>query len=94
LYFNCQQKKIAFIRTRKNFRHEWHLLNSYRRAIDSPTRVTSCGKRREYVRVGSTAASLPPTFPPEATPVGISKRHSFRHHYSIAGAGGCRVYLE
>ena len=45
-------------------------------AIDPPTRVTSYGKRREYVRVGSTAASLPPTFPPEATRIGLSKCHS------------------
>jgi hypothetical protein len=57
-------------------RLEWRLLNSYRRAIDPPTRVTSCGKRREYVRVGSTAASVPPTFPPEATRIGLSKWHS------------------
>jgi hypothetical protein len=51
---------------------EWHLLISYRRAIDRPTQVTSSGKRREYVRVGSTAAFLPPTFPPEATRIGLS----------------------
>jgi hypothetical protein len=50
--------------------------NSYRRAIDPPTRVTSSGKRREYVRVSSTAASLPPTFPPEATRIGLSKCYS------------------
>jgi hypothetical protein len=41
---------------------EWYLLNSYRRAINPPTGVTSCGKRREYVLVGSTVASLAPTF--------------------------------
>ena len=46
-----------------------------RMAIDPPTRVTSSGKRREYVRVGSTAASLPPTFPTEATRVGLNKCH-------------------
>jgi hypothetical protein len=55
---------------------EWHLLNSYPRAIDPPTRVASCGKRREYVRVGSTAAFLPPIFPTEATRIGLSKCHS------------------
>ena len=57
-------------------RHEWHLLNSYRRAIDLPTRVISSGKRREYVPVGSRAPSLAPTFPPETTRIGLSKCHS------------------
>jgi hypothetical protein len=65
-------------------RYECRLLNSYRRAIDPPTRVTSCGKRRDYVRVGSTAVSLPPTFPPEATRIGVSKCHSMR--YVLVGA--------
>jgi hypothetical protein len=58
------------------FSPERHLLNSYRRAIDPPTRVTSAGKRCEYIRVRSTATSLPPTFPPEATRIGLSQRHS------------------
>ena len=55
---------------------KWHLLNSYRRAIDRPIRVTFSGKRHEYVHVGSTAASLPPTFPPQATRIGFSECHS------------------
>jgi hypothetical protein len=29
--------------------------------------IISSGKRREYVPVGSTAASMPPTFSPETT---------------------------
>ena len=66
----------SLLRWLKPPRHEWHLLNSHRRAIDPPTRVTSSGKHREYVPVGSTAASLPPTFPPEATRIGLSRRHS------------------
>jgi hypothetical protein len=69
---SCRASKIPY----KSAVSEWHLLNSYRRAIDSPTRVTSSAKRREYVRVGSTAASLPPTFPPEAICIGLSKCHS------------------
>jgi hypothetical protein len=37
--------------------------------------VISSEKRREYVLVGSTAASMPPTFSPETTGISLSKRH-------------------
>jgi hypothetical protein len=37
--------------------------------------VISSEKGREYVPVGSTVASMPPTFSPETTEVGLSKRH-------------------
>jgi hypothetical protein len=37
--------------------------------------VISSEKRREYVLVGSTAASMPPTFSPETTEISLSKRH-------------------
>jgi hypothetical protein len=35
--------------------------------------IISSGKRREYVPVGSTAASMPPTFSPETTEISVSK---------------------
>jgi hypothetical protein len=37
--------------------------------------VISSEKRREYVPVGSTAASMPPTISPEKTEISSSKRH-------------------
>jgi hypothetical protein len=74
--FNHCRNWIKLNPSGTNGTSEWHFLNSYLPAIDPPTRVTSCGKRRKYVRVGSTAASLPPTFPPEATRIGLSKWHS------------------
>ena len=37
--------------------------------------IISCAKRREYVPVGSTAASVPPTFSPETTGISSSKCH-------------------
>jgi hypothetical protein len=43
-----------------------------------PTPVISSGRRREYIPVGSTAASLPPTLPTETTAIGLSKCHSGR----------------
>jgi hypothetical protein len=35
--------------------------------------IISSGKRREYVPVGSTAASMPPTFSPETTEISLSR---------------------
>jgi hypothetical protein len=37
--------------------------------------IISSGKGREYVPVGSTAASMPPTFSPETTEISVSKWH-------------------
>jgi hypothetical protein len=37
--------------------------------------IVSSEKRREYVPVGSTAASMPPTFSPETTEISLSKCH-------------------
>jgi hypothetical protein len=63
-------------------RSEKHLINSYRQAIDPPTPVTSSGKHREYVHLGSTAGSLPPTFPPKAARIGLSTCDSMRSHFA------------
>ncbi len=52
------------------------LTNGYPWAIELPTRVISSGKRREYVPVGSTAPSLPPTFPTETPRIGLSPSSS------------------
>ena len=41
-----------------------------------PIPVVSYGRRREYVPVGSTAASVPPTLPPQTTGIGLSQHHS------------------
>jgi hypothetical protein len=43
--------------------------------LGPPTRAISSGKRRQYVHVGSTVASMPPTFPPETTRIGLSQCH-------------------
>ena len=50
--------------------------------------IVSSGKRREYVPVGSTAASMPPTFSAETT--GISLRGSGRTAPACSVEGGCR----
>jgi hypothetical protein len=46
-----------------------------RRQVGLMFPVISYEKRREYVPVGSTAASMPPTFSPETTGISLSKRH-------------------
>ena len=40
--------------------------------------IISCEKRREYVPVGSTAASMPPSFSPETTGISLSQCFSWR----------------
>jgi hypothetical protein len=37
--------------------------------------IISSGKHREYLPVGATAASMPPTFSPKTTEISLSKCH-------------------
>jgi cytochrome c peroxidase len=57
--------------------------------------IISSGKRREYVPVGSTAASMPPTFSPETTEISLNKCHCgcarFSPHFHWDGEEG--IYI-
>jgi hypothetical protein len=55
--------------------------------------IVSSEKRREYVPVGSTAASMPPTFSPETTEISLSKCHCPEVHLICnCATNGPRVF--